>query len=74
MIRASAMLLRHIGYLPEAQKVEMALEMCGQFEKKIVITGRDTGVTGEEYTKYILSWVDNPELKSRWESEVYDLN
>jgi len=73
MIRASAMLLRHIGYPERAEKVEMALELCGQFEKKMVITGRDTGVTGEEYTKYVLSWVDNPELKSRWESEVYNL-
>jgi isocitrate dehydrogenase (NAD+) len=73
MIRASAMLLRHIGYTQRAEKVEMALEMCGQFEKKKVITGRDGGVTGEEYTNYILSWVDNPELKTRWESEVYNL-
>lgn len=73
MIRASAMLLRHIGYLKEADKVEMALEICGQFERKKVITGRDTGVTGEEYTDYILSWVDNPDLKSRWETEVYNL-
>lgn len=73
MIRASAMLMRHIGRTQQAEKVEMALEMCGQFEKKAVITGRDTGVTGEEYTKYILSWVDNPELKSCWESKVYDL-
>jgi len=73
MIRASAMLLRHIGYPERAQKIEMALEVCGQFEKKMVITGRDTGVTGEEYTKYVLSWVENPELKSRWESEVFNL-
>ncbi|HQP09811.1 MAG TPA: isocitrate/isopropylmalate family dehydrogenase [Candidatus Omnitrophota bacterium] len=73
MIRASAMLLRHIGYAERAENVEMALEMCGQFEKKMIITGRDTGVTGEEYTDYILSWVDHPQLKSRWESEVHRL-
>ena len=73
MIRASAMLLRHIGYPEHAQKVEMALEVCGQFEKKMTITGRDTGVTGGEYTNYVLSWVDNPELKSYWESQVYNL-
>lgn len=72
MIRASAMLLRHIGYPEKAAKVEMALEVCGQFEKKIAITGRDTGATGEEYTKYVLSWIDNPALKSRWEAEVYN--
>ena len=70
MIRASAMLLRHIGYPDRGQKVEMALEVCGQYEKKVVVTGRDTGVTGEEYTKYLLSWIDNPELKSRWEQGI----
>lgn len=71
MIRASAMLLRHIGYPERAEKIEMALDLCGQFEKKMVITGRETGVTGEEYTNYILSWVDHPDLGSRWESEVF---
>lgn len=72
MIRACAMLLRHIGYPQKAWNVEMALEVCGQFEKKITITGRDTGATGGEYTKYILSWIDNPKLKSRWESGVFN--
>ncbi|MFC1568232.1 isocitrate/isopropylmalate family dehydrogenase [Candidatus Margulisiibacteriota bacterium] len=67
MVRASAMLLRHIGYPERAAKVEMALELCGQYEKKMVITGRATGVTGEEYVKYLLSWIDNPKLRSRWE-------
>jgi len=67
------MLMRHIGFKVEAKKVDMALELCGQFEKKKVITGRDTGVTGEEYTEYLLSWVNSPDLKSRWESEVFDL-
>jgi len=70
MIRASAMLLRHIGYPERARKVEMALEVCGQYEKKITITGRDTGVTGEEYTRYILSWIDDPGLKSLWQQGV----
>lgn len=72
MIRACAMLLRHIGYPQQAEKVDMALEVCGQFEKKLVITGRDNGATGTRYTDYILGWVDNPGLKSRWESEVYN--
>ena len=74
MIRASAMLLRHIGFLENAEKVEMALDVCGNYEKKMVITGRDTGVTGEEYTKYLLSWVDNPELRSRWEQGVKEIS
>lgn len=73
MIRASAMLLRHIGRVDKAEKVDMALEMCGQFEKKKVLTGRDNGVTGEEYTEYLLSWVDNPKLKTCWEAEIKKL-
>ncbi len=74
MVRASSMLLRHIGYPELGEKVEMALEVCGQYEKKKAITGRDTGVTGEEYTKYLLSWIDNPELKARWKKGISQIN
>ncbi|NQU94749.1 MAG: isocitrate/isopropylmalate dehydrogenase family protein [Candidatus Omnitrophica bacterium] len=70
MVRASAMLLRHIGFPERAEKVEMALDVCGLYEKKMAITGRETGVTGDEYTKYLLSWIDNPKLKSRWEEKA----
>ena len=73
MIRASAMLLRHIGHPQLASKIDMALELCGQFEKKLVLTGRDNGATGEEYTQYLLSWVDRSDLQSRWEEEVHKL-
>jgi len=57
MIRASAMLLRHIGYPEKAERVNLALDRCSGNEKA-KITGRETGITGEEYTKYILSQVD----------------
>ncbi len=67
MIKAAAMLLNHIGYPKEAKRVEMALELCSQYEKKRVITGRNDGSTGKEYTEYLLSWIDNPKLKARWE-------
>lgn len=67
MIRAASMLLKHIGYAEKGEKIEIALDMCGCFEKKVVVTGRDTGVTGEEYIKYLFSWLDNPGLKAKWE-------
>ncbi len=66
MIRASAMLIRHIGFGERAEKLEMALEVCAQFEKKFVTTGRDSGATGEEFTSYLLEWIDNPELEAAW--------
>jgi isocitrate dehydrogenase (NAD+) len=66
MIRASAMLLRHIGYSQLAERIDMALDVCG-IEKKEVITGRDTGATGKKYTEYIVSLIDRPDLKSYWQ-------
>ena len=66
MIRASAMLLRHIGYTHAAEIVDMALDACGA-EKKMIITGRDTGVTGEQFTQYIISLIDRPDLKTYWQ-------
>jgi len=58
MIRASAMLLRHIGYPEKAQKIDLALDAIGG-DESAKITGRDTGITGEEYTKKILSAIEN---------------
>ena len=46
MIRASAMLLRHIGNTESAEKLTKALEIAGQYEKKLITTGRDTGRYG----------------------------
>lgn len=68
MIRAAGMLVRHLGYEENAAKLEMALDICGQFEKKIQVTGRDTGATGQDYADYIMATVQDPELKARWES------
>ena len=70
MIRASAMLTRHIGFPERAKHLEMALEVCGQYEKKMVITGRDNGATGEDFTTYLLDWVDNAKLEEKWNSYI----
>ena len=70
MIRAGAMLLRHIGYPDKADSLEMALDVCGTYEKKLTITGRDTGVTGEEYGNYLMETMQDPALKSKWESYI----
>lgn len=57
MIRAGAMLLSHIGYAKEADKLYRALDICTVTEKKLVITGRDTGATGEEFTNYLMETI-----------------
>lgn len=55
VIRAGAMLLSHIGYQEKADKLFDAIEVCTVTEKKLVITGREDGATGEEFAAYILS-------------------
>lgn len=57
IIRAGVMLLSHIGYQKEADKLEKALDICMYQEKKLVITGRDTGATGEEFAEYVMETI-----------------
>lgn len=58
VIRGGAMLLSHIGYSKEANKLFKALEICTQTEKKLVMTGRDTGATNEEFSNYIMETIE----------------
>ncbi len=57
MIRAAVMLLSHIGYAELSEKLEKALDICMYQEKKLVITGRDTGATGEEFAEYVMETI-----------------
>lgn len=59
IIRAGVMLLSHIGYQEQADKLEKALDKCMYEEKKLVITGRDTGCTGAEFADYIMDTIKN---------------
>jgi isocitrate dehydrogenase (NAD+) len=68
MIRAAAMLLAHIGYEERAKKLEMAMDICGNFEKKLAITGRDTGATGEEFVDYLMDTMADAKLEERWKA------
>jgi isocitrate dehydrogenase (NAD+) len=70
MIRAASMLLGHIGYPEKAKNLEMALDVCGQYEKKVVVTGRSTGATGTDFADYIMDWLNNSKLKETWEVYV----
>lgn len=54
MLRASVMLLSHIGKQAEADRLERALDICMYEEKKIHITGREDGCTCEEFGNYVM--------------------
>lgn len=57
MLRASVLLLSHIGRQAEADKLERALDICMFEEKKYKITGRDTGATCAEFTDYVMDTI-----------------
>ena len=57
MLRASVLLLSHIGRQTEADKLERALDICMFEEKKYTITGRDTGATCAEFADYVMDTI-----------------
>ncbi|MBN1784897.1 MAG: isocitrate/isopropylmalate dehydrogenase family protein [Candidatus Bathyarchaeota archaeon] len=68
ILRATVMLLKHIGFAAEAKKLEMALDVCGQYEKKVITTGRSDGATGAEFADYLMKTIQDPALESKWQS------
>lgn len=61
VIRAAAMLLAHIGFNDKADKLYAALDICTITEKKLVMTGRDTGATGAQFADYIMETIEKME-------------
>ena len=54
MLRACVMLLSHVGYADHSARLERALDVCSFEEKRLVITGRDTGATCREFGDYVM--------------------
>ena len=57
MLRATVMLLSHIGKQKEADLLESALDICMFEEKKLTITGRDNGATCSDFGDYVMETV-----------------
>ena len=58
VMRAAAMLLAHIGFGASADKLTKALDICTVTEKKLMITGRDTGCTSAALADYIMETIE----------------
>jgi isocitrate dehydrogenase (NAD+) len=67
LLRAGAMMLEHIGFESLGSKLHKALDICGQYERKVVMTGRDTGSTSREFGQYLMSTVEDPSVEARWD-------
>ena len=59
MLRATVLMLSHIGYQKQADLLEKALDFCTLEEKKLTVTGRNTGCTCSEFGDYIMETVEN---------------
>ncbi len=54
MLRATVLLLSHIGFQAESDRLAAALDYCMFEDKALTITGRDTGATCEEFADYVM--------------------
>ena len=70
MIKAGAMMLEHLGFKEKARHLDMAIDICNNFERKMVVTGRPGGATGEEMANYVIETLKDPNLEERWKKYV----
>ena len=54
LFRAVGMLLAHIGYPEKRKKLEYALEICTETERKVVLTTQKEDASTKEFTDYLL--------------------
>jgi isocitrate dehydrogenase (NAD+) len=66
VLRAGAMLLEHIGFADLGTRLHKALDICGQYERKIVMTGRSNGASSRDLGDYLLSTIQETDLDSKW--------
>lgn len=57
MLKASEMMLRHIGFTEYADKLDKALHICTEVEPKYVITGRSDGATCSQLGDYVMETI-----------------
>ena len=70
MLRAGGMMLSHIGFPDLGGKLDKAMDLCGQYEKELVMTGRNTGATTAEFGDYVLATVNDSTLDDRWTAAI----
>ena len=66
LLRAGAMMLEHVGFSDPGSRLHKAIDVCGMYERKLVMTGRSTGAASDEFGSYVLDTVEDSSLESRW--------
>ena len=57
IFKATEMLLNHIGFKLQAEKLRKALSICTETEKKVLVTGDTDGATCAEFSEYVMKTI-----------------
>ncbi len=58
MFKATEMLLRHIGFTQKADKLNKALNICAETEKKIVVDDSENRATCSQFGDYLMETIE----------------
>ena len=73
LIRAGAMMLDHLGFNVEAAKLHKAVEVCGMYEKKVIMTGRSDGASSRDFGDYLIDTTFDSNLDNKWQEYISKL-
>ena len=59
MFKATEMMLRHIGFIEKANKLNKALNICTETEKKIVVDDSEQSATCSQFGDYLMQTIEN---------------
>ena len=59
MFKATEMMLRHIGFIEKANKLNKALNICTETEKKIVVDDSEQSATCSQFGDYLMETIEN---------------
>ncbi|MBP7127098.1 isocitrate/isopropylmalate dehydrogenase family protein [Myxococcota bacterium] len=66
LLRAAAMMIRHVGMRARADMLDMALDIVNHFDRQVVVTGRPGGATTRDFTDHLLNTLESNEIAGRW--------
>ena len=54
ILKAAEMMLRHIAMPEKADRLQAAMRICTETERRVIVTGHRDGATCEAFTDYLL--------------------
>lgn len=58
MFKATEMMLRHIGFIEKANKLNEALNICTEIEKKVVVDDSENSATCSQFGDYLMETIE----------------